>query len=162
MRLYVIRHADAVPLGPGGPERDEDRPLTPAGHEQSRKLGAALRRNGVLLERLLSSPLPRARETAAGIVAGWGEGAPAVEECEHLAPGSRKKKLVRELLALGGEGVGVVGHNPDVSELVGWFIGNKGVNIVLAKAATACVEFDGSPAKEAGALLWLVTPEWWA
>ena len=41
MRLYVIRHAEAVPQGQDGIDRDEDRPLTAAGQEQSRRLGLA-------------------------------------------------------------------------------------------------------------------------
>ena len=47
MRLYVIRHAEAAPLGQAGIDRDEDRPLTAAGLEQSRRLGLALKKQGV-------------------------------------------------------------------------------------------------------------------
>jgi phosphohistidine phosphatase len=161
MRLYVIRHAEAAPQGAGGVERDEDRPLTAGGLEQSRRVAKALKAHGVKLDKLLSSPLLRAKQTAEGVAAGWGDGAPAVEECEHLAPGNKKKKLIRDLLAAGGDAVAVVGHNPDLMELIGWLIGEKGAGVALEKAGVACIEFEGSPCKECGVLAWLVTPEWY-
>ena len=101
MRLYVIRHAEAVPLGQDGIERDEDRPLTTAGQEQSKRLAQALLGRGVKLDKLLSSPLLRAKQTAESILTSLGDGAPALEECEYLAPGSKKKKLMRRRLAGG-------------------------------------------------------------
>jgi phosphohistidine phosphatase SixA len=36
--LYLIRHADAVPLGEGGISGDESRPLTKRGEEQASRL----------------------------------------------------------------------------------------------------------------------------
>jgi phosphohistidine phosphatase len=161
MHLYVIRHAEAVPQGQDGIECDEDRPLTAAGQEQARRLAKALRDQGVKLEKLLTSPLLRAKQTAEGMLAAWGDGAPELEESEALTPGTKKKKLIRELLASGGEAVGVVGHNPDLSELIAWLIGEKNTNVALAKAGVACIEFDGSPCKECGTLSWLVSPEWY-
>jgi phosphohistidine phosphatase len=161
MRLYVIRHAEAMAQGQDGIERDEDRPLTPAGAEESRRLAKALRDQGVKLDKVLTSPLMRAKQTAEGMLAAWGDGAPGLEESEALAPGTRKKKLIRELLAAGGEAVAVVGHNPDLSEFVAWLIGEKNANVTLAKAGVACIEFDGSPCKECGTLNWLVSPEWY-
>jgi phosphohistidine phosphatase len=161
MRLYVIRHAEAVAQGQDGIERDEDRPLTAAGKEQSRRLAQALRHQGVALDKLLTSPLKRARETAEGMLAAWGDGAPALAETEALTPGAKKKKLIRELLATGGEAVAIVGHNPDLSELIGWLIGEKNTSLSLAKAGIACIDFDGSPCKECGTLAWLVSPEWY-
>ena len=44
MRLYVIRHADAAPLGANGVKEDEDRPLTELGHAQCTALAAALQK----------------------------------------------------------------------------------------------------------------------
>jgi phosphohistidine phosphatase len=161
MRLYVIRHAEAVAQGHDGIERDEDRPLTEAGQEQSRRVAKALRAQGVSLDKLFTSPLLRARQTAEGMLAELGNAAPVLEETEALTPGTKKKKLIRELLGAGGEAVGVVGHNPDLSELVGWLIGEKTTSVELAKAGMACIEFDGSPCKDGGTLAWLVSPEWY-
>jgi phosphohistidine phosphatase len=160
MQLYVIRHAEAVDLGSNGAERDEDRQLTDKGREQCRAVAMALRRAGVGLDKLLTSPLIRARQTAEEMVKHWPDNRPEPADCDHLAPGQRKRKLLRELLAVGGDAVGIVGHNPDLSELVGWLIGDKEVGVDLSKGAVARIDFDGPPNKGAGVLAWIVTPAW--
>ena len=37
MEIYIIRHADALPLGEGGSTTDADRPLSPTGKTQARR-----------------------------------------------------------------------------------------------------------------------------
>jgi phosphohistidine phosphatase len=162
MQLYVIRHAEAVDVGTNGVESDAERPLTEKGQEQCRVVGQALWRAGVRLEALLTSPLVRARQTAEELVKQWPDNCPDPTDCEELAPGQRKRKLLRELLALGGNAVGIVGHNPDLSELVGWLLGEKEAGINLTKGGVARIDFDGPPNKGTGVLVWLVTPAWCA
>jgi phosphohistidine phosphatase len=79
-----------------------------------------------------------------------------------MRPRRRRWKLLRELLAAGGEAVGVVGHNPDLVELVGWLVGEKEVGLALPKAGMVRIDFDGPPNKGAGRLVWLLPPEWCA
>src|SRR5205807_2522803 len=64
MRLYLIRHADAAPLGEGGVADDRDRPLTELGHSQCQALAAALQKRDVKVDQIVTSPLLRARQTA--------------------------------------------------------------------------------------------------
>ncbi len=104
MRVYLIRHAEA---GPGEP--DELRPLTAAGREAARRLGEELAGEG--LDAVLTSPLLRARETAAAIAKG-SELEPQPDE--RLAPGATLDDL-RTAVARRGERVAVVGHQPDCS-----------------------------------------------
>jgi phosphohistidine phosphatase len=105
VRLVLVRHAEAAPGSP-----DELRALTPEGHKQARKLGDRLRAEGIEPEAVLSSPLLRARETAADL--GFGRPEPR----EELAPGA-KAEDVRALLADRGDTVVVVGHQPDCGEI---------------------------------------------
>ncbi|MFO0930540.1 MAG: phosphohistidine phosphatase SixA [Gemmataceae bacterium] len=161
MRLILIRHGEAAPVGAHGVHDDEERPLTDAGRGQCRAAAAALKRLGVKLDRLLASPLVRARQTAEEVVAGWGDGAPEVEECEALAPGGRKRKVNQKLLQDSVDTVAVVGHNPDLSEMVGWYLGDKAIGIDLDKGGMACIDFDGVPNKGGGTLAWLVGPDWY-
>jgi phosphohistidine phosphatase len=109
VRLYVVRHAEAAPGDP-----DDLRSLTRAGREQARSLGDRLAREGVHLDTVLSSPLLRARETAAAIGKALGV---EVEVDERLAPGA-SAELVRAATAGRGEAVAVVGHQPDCGEIV--------------------------------------------
>lgn len=160
MDLYLIRHAEAVPLGVNGIARDEDRPLTDKGRQQCRTVALALRQLDVRLEKLLTSPLVRARQTSDELLTHWNGRLIELGVCDELAPGKKKRKLLREVLSLGGKTMGLVGHNPDLSELAAWLIGEREAGIDLEKAGVACISFKGPPAKAAGTLVWLVNPAW--
>ena len=160
MNLYLIRHAEAAVLEAGDPRDDVERPLTNAGKAQCAVLAAVLRERHVELNQVVSSPLLRARQTADALLADWPAPAPEQLTCNGLAPGGKAKKVVRFLLGLSGENVALVGHQPDLGELLGWLIGAKKAHVHLAKAGVALVRFDGSPAKGEGLLEWLVTPDW--
>lgn len=161
MRLILIRHAEAVAVGENGISEDEARPLTDTGRARARAIAATLKRLGLRPDRLLSSPLLRARQTADEIARVWGADFPEIEETGSLAPGGRKRKLSQKLLQDEVDLVAVVGHNPDLSETVGWFLGEKKVGLDLEKGGMACIEFEGLPCKGEGVLSWLVTPEWY-
>jgi phosphohistidine phosphatase len=157
--LYLIRHAEAKPLGGDGVSSDEDRPLTEEGEAQTRRLGTGFHARGLRLDALLTSPLLRAEQTADGLLKHWPELAPKVEVCEELAPGLRAKKLARCLRGLDKGSVGLVGHMPDLGEFLGWLIGSRKVSIDVAKAGAALVTCK-AVRKGEGTLAWLLTPEW--
>lgn len=161
MDLYIIRHAEAQPLGEGGIEDDADRPLTESGYAQCGRLAAALQRRDVTLERIVTSPLLRARQTAEGLLKNLAPPTPELHTCDHLAPDGKRRKLTRFLVGLGAQSVAIVGHMPDLSIYAGWLIGSKLAQIEIAKAGVACIRFKDEPNKHAGALQWLVTPEWY-
>jgi phosphohistidine phosphatase len=160
MDLYLIRHADAQPLGVGGIQNDAERPLTPEGQKQCGPLAAALERQGIRLQAIVTSPLLRARQTAEGLRKGLAAPMPELHSCDHLAPGGRRRKLTRFLRGIGAESVAVVGHMPDLSLYLGWLIGSRKVQIDMAKAGIACIHFEDEPDKGDGTLAWLVTPPW--
>ena len=109
MRLFIVRHAEAA-LG----EPDDLRPLTEAGREHARLLGQRFAEDGIQPDAVLSSPLLRARETAAEIAKAVGV---EVEADERLAPGAEPEDV--RAAALGrGETVVVVGHQPDCGRTV--------------------------------------------
>ena len=107
MRLFLVRHAEAAPGDP-----DDLRPLTSAGRDTARELATRLAAEP--LEAVLTSPLLRARETAAAIADAAGLEA---EADERLAPGATADDL-RGAAAGRGETVVAVGHEPDCSEIV--------------------------------------------
>jgi phosphohistidine phosphatase len=113
MRLVLVRHADAAPGSP-----DELRTLTAEGREQARALGERLRAEGVEADAVLSSPLLRARETAAAL--GLGE----PEADDRLAPGATAQS-VREAVAGRGDTVVVVGHQPDCGQIAASLTGGE-------------------------------------
>jgi phosphohistidine phosphatase len=111
VHLILVRHAKAAPGEP-----DELRPLTADGRKEARELGTRLRAQGVQPDAVLTSPLLRARETAAAL--GLGD----AEIDERLAPGA-SPDLIRDAAAGRGDTVVVVGHQPDCGEAVLAFAG---------------------------------------
>jgi phosphohistidine phosphatase len=106
MQLVIVRHAEAAPGDP-----DALRPLTAAGREQARALGRRLREQGLSPDAVVSSPLLRARETAAALALG------DIGVDERLAPGATPDD-VRDAAAGRGKTVVVVGHQPDCGQAV--------------------------------------------
>lgn len=121
MNLYLVRHAVAVEHGTPG-LLDDDRPLVKKGRARMAEVAAAFLKAAVPVDRILSSPLVRAVQTAeilAWALAFKGE----VEVTRHLAGGT-PQDIDR---ILGGirecEGLALVGHEPGMSELAGHYLG---------------------------------------
>jgi phosphohistidine phosphatase len=108
VRVYLVRHTEAAQGEP-----DDLRPLTPAGREAARALGARLVAEGAHPDTVLTSPLLRARETGAEICRAFGCTA---EADERLAPGATAQGL-RAAVAGRGDEVVVVGHQPDFGQI---------------------------------------------
>ena len=108
MLLYLVRHAEAAPGSP-----DELRPLTARGREAARAVGQRLRAENTRVDAVVSSPLLRARETAAAIAREVGV---EPEVADALAPGASRAAV---LAAIDGRGevVVAVGHQPDCGRI---------------------------------------------
>jgi phosphohistidine phosphatase len=158
--LYLIRHAEAAPLGEGGVSNDESRPLTAKGEEQARQVASGFRTRNIHLGLVLTSPLLRARQTAERMLQEWPNPAPAYRVCRELSPGSKRRKLSRVLMQVGSSPLAVVGHEPDLSQYAAWLIGSKKAQLDLAKAGVAYISCDQKLEKGSGRLMWLVPPQW--
>jgi phosphohistidine phosphatase len=162
MELYLIRHAEAVAVGQNGVADDEERPLSENGRAQCRALAEALQRQNVKLDKIVTSPLLRAKQTAEALIEQLPSPAPELFECNALRPDGKRKKLNRFLHSLDAGAIAVVGHNPDLSTYAAWLIGGKEVQVDLAKAGVARIEVEGALEKGGGTLTWMVTPDWYA
>ena len=107
MRLILVRHAHSDPGDP-----DSLRPLSSRGREEARALAERLA--GEEPDLVLSSPLLRARETAATI-AKAAEAELRIDE--RLAPGAAADDLLAAVEDAGRGPVVTVGHQPDCSEI---------------------------------------------
>src|SRR5437868_3610663 len=160
MDLYLIRHGEAQPLGEGGIQDDAERPLTALGHAQCPPLAAALQRLGVHLDKVVTSPLLRARQTAEGLLRYWTGPVPDLLVCDDVGPGGKRRKLTRFLRDLEVSAAAVVGHMPDLGEYAGYLIGSRKAQVDLAKGGVARITFEGgAPGKGDGTLVWLISPE---
>ena len=160
MDLYLIRHAEALPLGEAGITEDDNRPLTPHGEEEAKTVAAGLHRKGITLGAIVHSPLLRARQTADAMLRNLPEPAPALEVCEDLAFGGKRRKVSKFINDLGVDKIALVGHQPDLGQFAAWLIGSKKARIDIAKAGVAHITCDPKAGKGDGTLVWLVSPDW--
>jgi phosphohistidine phosphatase len=155
MRLLIIRHATAVPRGtPDMP--DDERPLTKRGEKRFRAVAEGLARMVKRPDALLTSPLPRARRTAEIAAAAWGK--IEVEEAVALAGGSYNE-LATALGRFPAESlVVIVGHEPDLSALLGRLLGSsRSERLTFKKGGAALLDIPG-PLADGGSLVWYLPP----
>jgi phosphohistidine phosphatase len=139
VKVYLVRHAEAVPEGVA--QRDEDRWLTARGREAARVLARLLREMHVEPDAVLSSPLPRALQTAELLADGL-DYLGVVTVLPMLRPGSHPRVAAEELVRH-GQSVVVVGHEPTMSELTALLLGIPA--FPAYRTAQACAIENGAP-----------------
>lgn len=119
MRIYLVRHGDAIPEEEAGSDRD--RWLSARGREAARVLGRLLREQGVAPDAILCSPLPRAVQTAELLAACLDYLGP-ISSRRFLEPSAHPRLAATEIAAAGAA-VMVVGHEPSISSLGAYVLG---------------------------------------
>ena len=152
MELYFLRHGIAADVGPVG-TGDAGRPLTGEGIAKMNESARGLRRLGIELDALMTSPLLRAQQTAEIVAAKLHLQAEVVEA---LSPGFDIEKL-KELLDKhpSKKRFMFVGHEPDFSTLLSVLTG--GSQIQLKKGGLGRVDLEVVE-EHAGVLVWLIPP----
>jgi phosphohistidine phosphatase len=154
--IYLVRHGVAAEQGPEFPN-DDERPLTSDGIERMRVEVLGLRELDVRLDRVLTSPLVRAVQTAEILAAGIGCEAPLVT-VDALRPGGRYDALLAALRRHGNDrSVALVGHMPSIGDIAARLIGAK-APLAFKKGGICCIETDDLPPSSAGELRWFVPP----
>jgi phosphohistidine phosphatase len=157
MTIYLLRHGIAEPAGPGGD--DAGRALTEDGRKKLRAVLKLARSAGVRPERILTSPLLRAVQTAelAGEVLGCGT-RPAPSGA--LAPGGEAAEVWREIRSHRDAGsLLAAGHEPQFSQLAAYLLGAPEALVDFKKGALVAIEVDPSAARPHGVLRWMLTPK---
>ena len=151
MDLYFLRHGDAEPASAATP--DEARRLTERGERETSAVAQALHRAGLRPEAILTSPLARARETGEILQDVFGVSARADE---RLGSGCGLGAIQALMSDRSEQRVLFVGHEPDLSMIVGRLIGSARVRMKtsgFAHVQTERVEPGQS------ILVWLLTPQ---
>jgi phosphohistidine phosphatase len=130
--VWLVRHAQAATVSPTG--RDADRPLIGKGHDQARRLAAALAAWEARPDRVLASPWLRAAATAEDLR----DHVPIAYLDALAAPGAAAASAaIVEALAPTDRSAVVVGHEPWVSSLASWWLcgSESGLYVAFRKAA---------------------------
>lgn len=156
--ILLLRHADAEAAR--ADRQDAERRLTPRGERAARGVAAAMRVLGLPVDAILTSPLLRARETAAIVADGYAI-ADRVEVTPALAPGAGPDGVIAALGACrAAAGVLLVGHQPDLSEIASTLLAGTPqlVPLPFAKAALAGISVVTLPPRELGVIEFFLTP----
>ncbi|HZW84794.1 MAG TPA: phosphohistidine phosphatase SixA, partial [Nitrososphaerales archaeon] len=158
MELIVLRHGEAGNSSPSM-TKDFGRGLTTSGRDEMEEVAVSIYGMKLEIDRIMTSPLPRARESAE-IVAKRLKKQEVLEVWDELKPEGRTADLYRRLSKLKGESsVLLVGHEPFLSCMIGELItGGRSCGIVLKKAGMAKVFVRSFGSKPSGELRWLMTP----
>lgn len=149
MQLYFLRHGEAD--WPGWTKPDDERPLTDFGKKEVRQVGKFLNRLKVKPDLVVSSPLPRALQTAE-IAAEQLK--TKLRQDEALEPGFGISELGAVLKRHPEKVLMLVGHEPDFSSVISALTGGF---LKMSKAGVALIDID--PETEKGRLLWLFPPK---
>jgi phosphohistidine phosphatase len=149
MDLYFLRHGEAD--WPDWEKSDDERPLTKRGKKEMHEVAAFLKRVKAQPDLIVTSPLPRASQTAR-IAAEHLK--VKCREDKLLAPGFGRQELERLLKKYPAESLMIVGHEPDFSHTISQLTGGS---LKLSKAGVALVELNRSWRN--GRLLWLFPPK---
>ena len=149
MQLYFLRHGEAD--WPHWTRPDDERPLTDFGKKEVRQVGKFLKRLDVKPNLIVTSPLPRALQTAE-IAAEQLKA--KLQQDEALEPGFGITGLRTLLERHPSRALMLVGHEPDFSSVISAL---TGASLKLSKAGVALVDLDHETEK--GRLLWLFPPK---
>jgi phosphohistidine phosphatase len=119
MKIYLVRHGEAVSEDDAGSDRD--RWLNANGREAVRVLGRLLRETNVEPDAILCSPLPRATQTAE-LLAQSLDYLGVIATLRSLEPAAQPARAAAELPTY-GRAVIVVGHEPSISMLGAHILG---------------------------------------
>jgi phosphohistidine phosphatase len=149
MQLYFLRHGEAD--WPHWTRPDDERPLTDFGKKEVRQVAKFLDRLKVKPNLVVTSPLPRALQTAEVAA---DQLKTKLRQDEALEPGFGISELRTLLKRHGSKALMLVGHEPDFTSVISSL---TGASLKLSKAGVALVDFD--PETEKGRLLWLFPPK---
>ena len=159
MHVYILRHGNA-----GDPEQwtgdDRERPLTDEGRKEMRAVAKGLDWLDLKLDTLVTSPLVRAQETAEVVRQALHPS--RYDTSQLLAPGCDLRTLAQLLtLYAHSRELMIVGHEPDLGEIIAALIGaSLPGKIQLKKAACCCMKLDTEAGELGGkgVLVWHLPP----
>jgi len=135
MQLYLLRHADADTKA----ATDDARTLSEKGAEQALRVADFCNARGLKPDAILSSPLPRAHQTAKAVAEVFDV---KVVTVPWLACGAVPSATVAQLKERRSHpSIMLVGHEPDMSRLVAYFLGTGKADIIhIRKASLTALE----------------------
>ncbi|MEP7134107.1 MAG: phosphohistidine phosphatase SixA [Chloroflexota bacterium] len=160
MKIYLIRHSNAVDPGTPGYEDDSTRPLTEKGRDKMKDIASALKTLGVEPDLIVSSPYVRAQQTAEILAKvlkykkelAFSDVLVPMGNADNIIGEINEKYTVDELM--------LVGHEPCFSTLISTLTaGNPDLAINIKNGGVCCLSSDDLHTERKAVLEWLLTPK---
>jgi phosphohistidine phosphatase len=153
MEIYVLRHAEAEERETG--LADRDRKLTAKGKRDLKEVLKIARKAEVAPDLILTSPLRRAKETAA--IASEVLNCKNVAETKNLLPGASPEQIWKEISTdYKVDKILVAGHQPHLGSLIGLLL-EAAIMVDLKKGSLVRIETHGKLGRPRGVLKWMIT-----
>ena len=160
MRIYVIRHSNAVDPGTPGYEEDSQRPLTEKGRDKMNRIASALNKMNVQPDLIISSPYVRARQTAE-ILAKELKYKKDLAFSDALIPMGNADEMIGEINEkYSVDELVLVSHEPCISNLICILTcANPDISINIKPGGVCCLLADDLRVERRAVLEWLLTPK---
>ena len=160
MKIYLIRHSNAVDPGTPGYEDDSLRPLTEKGRDKMKGIASALKKLDVKPDLIVSSPYVRARQTAE-ILAKVLKYKKELTFSDALVPMGNADNIIGEINEkYSADELVLVGHEPCFSTLISTLTsGNPDLAINIKNGGVCCLSSDDLHTERKAVLEWLLTPK---
>ncbi len=160
MKIYIIRHSNAVDPGTPGYEDDSQRPLTEKGRDKMNQIVSALKKMNLKPDLIVSSPYVRARQTAE-ILAKALKYTQDLVFNDVLTPMGDANEIIGEINEkYDVDELVLVSHEPCISNLIGTLTsGNPDISINIKTGGICCLSVDDLHVERTAVLEWLLTPK---
>lgn len=151
MKIYLIRHAEAIDYETNTVKDDEYRFVTPKGRSITRKVAKTLKEEFKDLDKIFTSPLIRAVQTAEIIATRlkFRNDVELVNELKNESPTSSLQQLLNNNSNLNS--TALVGHEPKMGILVKFFSDKNDLND-FGKSSVCLIDFD--LVRQEGKFIW--------
>jgi len=157
MQLLLVRHGEAAPPRSPGPQADRKRPLTEGGIARTQAAASALNGLNVRVDAILSSPYPRAVQTAE-VFRDRLETTPELRANEALSLKADWPQIIAELNRNRElKSIMLCGHEPDLSGGATLLLGgNHRPSLLFHTGSVACFHVDLDPDIPQASLHWFL------
>jgi len=158
MKIFFIRHAEAIEYETPTVTSDDYRFITPEGRKTTRNVVAKLKEEFSGLQKVFTSPLVRAVQTSEifAIELNFEGEVELADELRNEATTASLQQLVKDTSEL-YDTIALVGHEPKMSLLLKIYTGLTELNFDLKKSGVCLVEFDIKTVD--GKLEWYLNPK---
>jgi len=160
IQIVLLRHATAVDRFSAGIDDDANRPLTREGRKEAKRAAKKFKSLGLEFDRVMTSPLLRALETAK-IAVKQMKIEDKLEIVNELAAEADSQELAASLSSLKpGTRVLLIGHEPYFSRLASFLItGDYNANIGLKKGGAIALSMEEAKLSARARLDWMLNQD---